>query len=247
MSQFGDHATVSVYGRIRNVPLLELLAGQSPFPIPRQEDGERRKSEADINAFSSRNATLCLPACLDICPAPGHSKVVEGAHCGNNFKERTLTSLATRNTWTPTNASMSFSNSLRRSAEMSEVGQACHSWPVSGSHVQELASPATFCLPEQMVFVCDPFNTLEDREGQGMRRRVAGRQGGPRSERLGERRTDGKETTFCFFYSCVINVCPWNTHLDGGGMERSGNELKGRMLASSGRFWSLICDQAAGD
>lgn len=54
--------------------------GKSPFPIPRREDGERRKSEADINAFSRRNATLCLHACLDICPAPGSGRL--GAQTG---------------------------------------------------------------------------------------------------------------------------------------------------------------------
>lgn len=36
-----------------------------------------RKSEADINAFSSRNAILCLRACFDICPAPG---LADSAH-----------------------------------------------------------------------------------------------------------------------------------------------------------------------
>lgn len=38
----------------------------------------------------------------------------------------------------------------------------------------KLASPAIFCPPEQMAFVRGPFHTLEDREGRGGMRRVAG-------------------------------------------------------------------------
>lgn len=33
------------------------------------------------------------------------------------------------------------------------------------SHGPKPASPAIFCLLEQMAFVCDPFHTLEDKEG----------------------------------------------------------------------------------
>uniref|UniRef100_A0A0F8BTS2 Nck-associated protein 5 n=1 Tax=Larimichthys crocea TaxID=215358 RepID=A0A0F8BTS2_LARCR len=33
------------------------------------------------------------------------------------------------------------------------------------SHGPNLASPAVFCLLEQMAFLCDPFHTLEDEEG----------------------------------------------------------------------------------
>ncbi|KAG8004474.1 hypothetical protein GBF38_008707 [Nibea albiflora] len=33
------------------------------------------------------------------------------------------------------------------------------------SHGPILASPAIFCLLEQMAFLCDPFHTLEDEEG----------------------------------------------------------------------------------
>lgn len=51
-----------------------------------------------------------------------------------------------------------------------------------GSRGPKLASPAGFFLPEQMAFVCDPFHTLEDRQGQGGMRRQAG---GPHSEPLG--------------------------------------------------------------
>lgn len=55
------------------------------------------------------------------------------------------------------------------------VGRAFHgqwrvTWPKAGL--------TCHFLPEQMAFVCDPFHTLEDREGQGGVRRVAGRQGG---------------------------------------------------------------------
>lgn len=46
------------------------------------------------------------------------------------------------------------------------------------SHGPKPASPAIFCLLEQMAFVCDPFHTFEDGEGQGGMRSVAGRQGG---------------------------------------------------------------------
>lgn len=35
------------------------------------------------------------------------------------------------------------------------------------SHGPNLASPAVFCLLEQMAFLCDPFHTLEDEEGWG--------------------------------------------------------------------------------
>lgn len=37
------------------------LRGKSPFPVPRREDGENGKSEADINAVSSRNANALPP------------------------------------------------------------------------------------------------------------------------------------------------------------------------------------------
>lgn len=55
------------------------------------------------------------------------------------------------------------------------LGQAWHGPAAVGSRRPELASPATFSLPEQMAFVCVPFHTLEDREGW---RRVASRQAG---------------------------------------------------------------------
>lgn len=74
---FGDDRTANKRCLIVTLPFSRLwfhacLQALSPLPIPKQEDGEKRKkSDADINAFSSRNATLCLHACLDICPAPG--------------------------------------------------------------------------------------------------------------------------------------------------------------------------------
>ncbi len=82
---FGDDRSANKQRPLVTLPFprlwfLACLRGKSPFPIPRREDGERRKSEADINAFSSRNATLCLHACLNICPAPGSGR--PGAQTG---------------------------------------------------------------------------------------------------------------------------------------------------------------------
>lgn len=49
------------------VPCMPAGAISTPHP----EAGRRRESEADINAVSSRNATLCL----DICTAPGFGRL----------------------------------------------------------------------------------------------------------------------------------------------------------------------------